>query len=254
MDVYRGVQSPLHGMARRILCLLMVLSSAALAGAGILGIIKAERHLALGVRIDAAQSASVEILTPLVDPRPWMTDRGLWIDYLRAVLIEHKLDEEPDAVMVEKAFYYLDRALAAAPAEPRLWLIFAELNLRYHGATARTLEALRLSYRLGGYEGRLTERRLGLGLALWDYLTPDLRRDLEREYHAMMKNMASYDSLHRSLPRLYVYYGNDVEKRAFLSRGLILKSIDYRADFFRMTRYLSSRLDRHPDSSDKEAL
>jgi hypothetical protein len=80
------------------------------------------------------------------------------------------------------------KSLACAPSDPFLWTILTWLDQTRQGFRPQQLTYLRLSYRLGPYEGWIADRRNRLALSMFWRLPPDLVEAVLREFAAMVNS------------------------------------------------------------------
>jgi len=91
-------------------------------------------------------------------------------------LIDARLDDSESAIR---------RSLACSPSDAFLWMVFARVDQTRRGYQPEQLTYLRLSYRLGPYEGWIAVRRNRQALAMFERLPPDLAEDVVREFASM---------------------------------------------------------------------
>ena len=77
-------------------------------------------------------------------------------------------------------------SLSCAPADPFLWLALYSVEVNEQGPKPDYLKYLRLSYRLGPYEGWIASKRNPLAFGAFQQLPPDLREDVIDEFFAMV--------------------------------------------------------------------
>jgi len=80
------------------------------------------------------------------------------------------------------------KSLTCAPSDPFLWMILTWLDQTREGFQSRQLTYLRLSYRLGPYEGWIADGRNRLALSMFWRLPPDLTEAVLREFAAMVNS------------------------------------------------------------------
>jgi hypothetical protein len=80
------------------------------------------------------------------------------------------------------------KSLACAPSDPFLWAILTWLDQTRQGFRPQQLMYLRLSYRLGPYEGWIADRRNRLALSMFWRLPPDLAEAVVREFATMVNS------------------------------------------------------------------
>jgi hypothetical protein len=93
--------------------------------------------------------------------------------------IDTRLDALQNAIL---------KSLACAPSDPFLWTILTWLDQTRQGFRPQQLEYLRLSYRLGPYEGWIADRRNRLALSMFWRLPQDLTEAAVREFAAMVNS------------------------------------------------------------------
>lgn len=80
------------------------------------------------------------------------------------------------------------KSLSCAPSDPFLWMVLTWLDQTRQGFRPQQLTYLRLSYRLGPYEGWIADRRNRLALSIFWRLPPDLADAVIREFSAMVNS------------------------------------------------------------------
>lgn len=80
------------------------------------------------------------------------------------------------------------KSLSCAPSDPFLWTILTWVDQTRQGFRPQQLTYLRLSYRLGPYEGWIADRRNRLALSMFWRLPPDLADSVVREFAAMVNS------------------------------------------------------------------
>jgi hypothetical protein len=96
-----------------------------------------------------------------------------------------------DSVLIQRRLESVTRsvrqALDNAPDDPFLWLVWFSLDTYRHGARADSMRFLRMSYRLGPYEGWIAVRRDRIALASFQALPPDLRQRAVSEFVRLVR-------------------------------------------------------------------
>jgi len=87
------------------------------------------------------------------------------------------------------------KSLACSPSDPLLWMILTWLDQTRQGFRPQQLTYLRLSYRLGPYEGWIAGRRNRLALSMFWRLPPDLAEAAVREFAAMVNSQFYEDAI-----------------------------------------------------------
>ncbi|MGA8615492.1 MAG: hypothetical protein WB760_28195 [Xanthobacteraceae bacterium] len=80
------------------------------------------------------------------------------------------------------------RSLACSPSDPFLWMILAWLDQTRQGFRPEQVAYLRLSYKLGPYEGWIADRRNRLALSIFERLPPDLADAVVHEFAGMVNS------------------------------------------------------------------
>lgn len=140
------------------------------------------------------KSSSLEPLLPAVDEieessycRPEAVHSAAII---RLQLAENALADAQRGV-IDARLSTLDntirRSLACSPSDPFLWMILAWVDQTREGFRPGQLAYLRLSYRLGPYEGWIADRRNRQALSIFERLPLDLADAVVREFAGMVK-------------------------------------------------------------------
>ncbi|MGA7802866.1 MAG: hypothetical protein WCC36_18860, partial [Gammaproteobacteria bacterium] len=79
-------------------------------------------------------------------------------------------------------------SLARAPADPFLWVVLFWLENARNGFSRNHLKLLQESYALGPNEGWVAIRRNRLALAIFSQLSPNLRREVVREFAGLVRS------------------------------------------------------------------
>ncbi len=107
----------------------------------------------------------------------------------------------------------VEDALRSNPSSAPLWFNHARLLAAGGSGEAEMQRSLRLSYKYGGREGWLAERRLAFGLSRWDTLPGDLRNNVESDASLMLQSWTQ-------LKALAQIYASDFSVRGRLSEIL----------------------------------
>ena len=94
-----------------------------------------------------------------------------------------KLDERLDQLQQT-----IRSALKCAPSDSFLWLVLFWVDGTRNGFNPQHFDYLRLSYKLGPYEGWIALKRIRFALVLFEQLPPDLADDALREFAGLLKS------------------------------------------------------------------